>query len=60
MLNFREDLDITHVSGQSKPSKRKQDRKKLVNEPKKLLEPKATHLAAVIAIYPNQAGRVLG
>ena len=60
VLNFREDLDITHVSGQSKPSKRKQDRKKLVNEPKKLPVTKSNLISSHFAIHPLQAERVLG
>ena len=49
-LNVREDLDIPRDSEHSKAAKREHDGKILATEPKKLLEPKTTYLAAVICI----------
>ena len=49
-LNVREDLDIPRDSEHSKAAKREHDGKSLAREPKKLLEPKTTYLAAVICI----------
>ena len=40
-LNVCKDLDIPHVSDQSKAAKREQDRNSLACEPKKLLETKS-------------------
>ena len=45
-LNVREDLDIPRDSEHSKAAKREHDGKILATEPKKMLEPKTTYLAA--------------
>ena len=47
-LSVRKDLDIPRDSEQSKAAKKEHDSKSLAREPKNLLEPKATYLAAVI------------